>query len=194
MAEFARKKATYEDLCKVPDTMVAEILAGELYTAPRPAVRHARSSSVLGMGIGGPFDMGIGGPGGWLILDEPELHLGEDVLVPDLAGWRRERLPALPDVAAMTLAPDWACEVLSPGTSRRDRGLKMPIYAREGVKHLWLVDPKAHTLEVFRLTPEGWLLLVVHTGHTKVRAEPFDAVELDIGLLWVEGPEEEDEG
>ncbi|MFH1464803.1 MAG: Uma2 family endonuclease, partial [Pseudomonadota bacterium] len=106
MSEPALRRATYEDLCQVPEPLVAEILAGTLYTSPRPAVRHARSSSILGYGLTGPFDFGASGPGGWLILDEPELHLGEDVLVPDLAGWRRERLPRCPDVAAMTLAPD----------------------------------------------------------------------------------------
>jgi Uma2 family endonuclease len=186
MSAPAVRRATYEDLCLVPEPLVAEILAGTLYTSPRPAMRHARSSSILGGGLVGPFDLGAGGPGGWLILDEPELHLDEDVLVPDLAGWRRERLPRLPDVAAMTLAPDWVCEVLSPATVRLDRALKMPIYAREGVAHLWLVDPIARTLEVYRLTAEGWLLVGVHEGAAKVRAEPFDAVELDLAPLWLE--------
>lgn len=190
MAEPAQRLATYDDLLQVPDNLVAEILDGVLYTAPRPAIAHANASSVLGYCLGGPFRFGKGGPGGWLILDEPELHLGQDVLVPDLAGWRRERLPRLPDVAAMTLAPCWVCEVLSPATARRDRELKMAIYAREGVSHLWLVDPALHTLEVYRLTPEGWLLLGVHAGHVQVRAEPFDAVPMDLGQLWLEEAED----
>ena len=130
--------------------------------------------------------MGLNGPGGWWILDEPELHLGEDILVPDLAGWRRERLPTIPDQAAFTLAPDWVCEVLSPSTGMRDRAYKMPIYAREGVEHVWLVDPHLRTLEVFRRQELGWLLLAVYAEDAVVRAEPFEAVDLDLLTLWGE--------
>jgi Uma2 family endonuclease len=119
-------------------------------------------------------------------LDEPELHLGGDVLVPDLAGWRRARMPQFPDAAAFTLAPDWVCEVLSSGTERLDRARKMPAYAREGVLHVWLLSPSARILEVYRLTGDGWLLLATHAGATCVRAEPFDAVELDLAPLWGE--------
>ncbi len=134
--------------------------------------------------LGGPFDLGEGGPGGWLLLDEPELHLGQDVLVPDLAGWRRERLPVLPKGAAFNLAPDWACEVLSPSTSRLDRKVKVPVYAREGVGHLWLVDPEARTLEVLRLGEGRYVQLGVHEGAVRVRAAPFEALELDLARLW----------
>ena len=128
--EQPMKRATYEDVLNAPENKVAEILDGELFLSPRPAPRHAAAASSLGGRVGGPFDGGIGGPGGWWILDEPELHFGEHVLVPDLAGWRRERMPAIPDVAFFTLAPDWVCEVLSPSTARIDRGEKLPIYAR----------------------------------------------------------------
>jgi Uma2 family endonuclease len=186
MGEPALRKATYEDLCQVPDHLVAEILAGELHVSPRPASLHAQASSVLGVSVGGPFVLGSSGPGGWWILDEPELHLGEDVLVPDLAGWRRERMPRVPKVAGFRLAPDWVCEVLSPGTAMRDRAIKMPIYAREGVGHVWLLDPDARTLEVFRRMEGGWMLVAVHARAAKVRAEPFDAVELDLAPLWAE--------
>ena len=180
-----KTRATYEDLLAVPDDKVAEILDGELFVSPRPAVPHARTSSVLGNEIGGPFDRGRGGPGGWWVLDEPELHLGDDVLVPDLAAWRRERLPTLPKAAFFTLAPDWVCDVVSPSTEQIDRRRKQPIYAREGVSHLWLVNPLARTLEVFRRSPDGWLLAATHAGAERVRAEPFEAVELELAALWI---------
>src|SRR6185503_17557356 len=126
-AHPARQRATYEDVLAAPRNRVAEILFGVLHSHPRPAAPHARAASVLGVRLGGPFDLGEGGPGGWVILDEPEVHLGEHVLVPDLAGWRRERMPALPEAAYFELAPDWVCEVLSPGTQAIDRADKMPI-------------------------------------------------------------------
>ena len=133
---LARRRATYQDVLDAPAHLVAEIVAGTLYTHPRPAPPHTRASSVLGGKIGTPFDFDAGGPGGWWILDEPELHLGDDILVPDLAGWRRERMPELPDTPYFTLAPDWACEVLSASTRRMDLQGKRPIYAREGVGYL----------------------------------------------------------
>ena len=180
-----RGGATFADLEAVPEYLVAEIINGELRTMPRPASRHARAASRLGARLDGPFDLGEGGPGGWIILDEPELHLGEDALVPDLAGWRRERMPELPDVKFFTLAPDWICEVLSPSTAADDRADKLPIYAREGVRHVWLIDPIAKTLEVLVLNAEQqWLLKPVFRGDLSVRAEPFNAIELNLALLW----------
>jgi Uma2 family endonuclease len=139
---FAKRAATYEDLLKVPDHLVAEILEGELYASPRPSVQHALAASSLGAELGGPFHQGRGGPGGWWILDEPELHLDREVVVPDLAGWRRSRLPQLPDAAAITTAPGWVCEILSPSTEALDRVAKLPVYAREGVTHVWFVNPE----------------------------------------------------
>jgi Uma2 family endonuclease len=186
MSSVAKRRATYEDLLRVPDHEVAEILDGELHVSPRPGSRHALAASRLGSELGGPFDRGRGGPGGWWILDEPELHFGEEVLVPDLAGWRRERLPEFPDTAAFTLAPDWVCEVASPSTERLDRAKKMPAYAREGVPHFWLVNPLARTLEVYRLAEGRWVL-GTYEGDARVRAEPFDAVELELGGLWAQG-------
>ena len=186
MARAAKRRATYEDLVRVPPHRVAEIIDGELHVSPRPASRHALASSALGSELWSPFHHGRGGPGGWWILFEPELHFGEDVLVPDLAGWRRERMPEFPDTAAFTLTPDWACEVVSPSTERLDRATKMPVYAREGVAHLWLVNPAARTLEVYRLAEGRWLLLATHEGAAQVRAEPFDAVELALAPLWGE--------
>lgn len=184
MSEPAKRRATYDDLLAVPDTLIAEIIDGNLVTQPRPAAPHARAASRLGIEIGGPFDRGKGGPGGWVILYEPELHLHGDVLVPDLAGWRRERMPELPQAAAFELPPDWACEVLSPSTHTIDRIEKMRIYARERVGWLWLVDPLVRTLEIFRLADGKWTVHDSHQGEVAVRAEPFDAVELDLGALW----------
>ena len=181
-----KPRATYEDLLKVPENKVAEIVDGELYVSPRPAVPHAVVASVLGVDLGGPFDQGRGGPGGWGILYEPELHLGEDVLVPDLAGWRRQRLPAFPKAAFLTLAPDWVCEILSPSTERLDRARKLGIYARESVANAWLVNPETRTLEVYRRSEDRWLLLATHASDALVRAEPFDAIELDLLPLWGE--------
>jgi Uma2 family endonuclease len=183
------RRATYADLEAVPPHKVAEIIDGMLHVQPRPAPRHTWASSLLGGELVGPFHRGRGGPGGWIILDEPELHFGPaedlDVLVPDLAGWRVERMPELPETAYFTLAPDWICEVLSPSTAATDRVEKMPIYAREGVRHAWLLDPLLETLEIFALNTENlWVLRGTHRGAAVVRAEPFDAIELDLSVLW----------
>jgi Uma2 family endonuclease len=180
------RAATYDDLLALPDHVVGEIIDGELYVQPRPASRHARAATILTGKLGAAFDYGQERPGEWIILIEPELHLGAtpDVLSPDLAGWRRRRMPELPDVAAFTLAPDWLCEVLSPSTTLKDKKKKMPIYAREGVGHLWLIDPSLETLEVYRLESGRWVFLGVHAKDDVVRVEPFDAVELALEPLW----------
>jgi Uma2 family endonuclease len=187
----ARRRATYEDLLKVPDILIAEIIDGELITSPRPASPHARAASVMTQDLG-PFDRrpgSPGGPGGWWILFEPELHLGADILVPDLAGWRRERMPVLVNVPYFELAPDWVCEVVSPSTGRVDRVRKMPVYAREQVRHVWLVDPLQRTLEVYRVKGPRWVLVSTHDGEEQVRAEPFEALALDINRWWLEEAE-----
>jgi Uma2 family endonuclease len=178
------KPATYDDLCALPPNRVGEIVRGVLYSQPRPAPRHVLSSSNLGGELYPRFHKGDGGPGGWWILDEPELHLGDDVLVPDLAGWRRERMPVLPDTAWFDLAPDWVCEILSPGTARLDRIEKMPIYATAGVRHLWLIDPAQRTLEAYENQQGRWLRIAAHADHEQVRVPPFDAVAIDLGGLW----------
>jgi len=170
-----------------PETMVAEIIDGQLSLMPRPRLEHARSAGRLGAELDGPFDRGRGGPGGWVILPEPELRLGPrpDVLVPDLAGWRRERLPeGFIGGAFAVLAPDWCCEVLSPSTEKVDRGRKLAIYHREGVGHVWLVSPTLRSVEVYRRADIGWLLLATFEGDAVVRAEPFDAVPLELAGLW----------
>jgi Uma2 family endonuclease len=185
MSKALKKDATYADLCAVPDNLVAEILGGELYASPRPASPHARAAGALFRTLGGPFEDGHNGPGGWWFLVEPELHFGADVLVPDIAGWRRERMPRIPNVAHFTLAPDWLCEVLSLSTRAIDRRKKLPIYAREGVGNAWLIDPLQQTLEVLRLESQRWSLVAKHEADAKVRAEPFDAIELVLRALWL---------
>ena len=187
MGDRAKRRATYEDVLNAPEHMVAEIIDGELSLMPRPAKPHAAAATALGEELGPPFKRGRNGPGGWIIVFEPEIHMGADVFVPDLAGWRRERMPALTaDEPYFTLAPDWACEVLSPRTAASDRARKLPIYAREAVTHVWLVDPLQRTLEVLRREGARWLLLGVHEGAAKVRAEPFDAIELELAVLWAD--------
>ena len=181
---LAKRPATYEDLLKVPDHFVAEILEGELYATPRPAMPHAVAASALGSELGGPFQQGRGGPGGWWILDEPELHLGSDVIVADLAGWRRSRVPQVPAVAAMTIPPDWVCEILSPSTEALDRVPKLNAYARERVAHVWFINPRSQTLEVLRLEGARWTVVATHDGDVSVTVEPFDAVPLDLYRLW----------
>lgn len=175
---------------ELPDTLVGEILDGVLHVHPRPARRHTVAATNLGEELGPPFKRGRGGPGGWVLLDEPEIHLGPgpDIVVPDLGGWRRERMP---DVfggdgapAHFDLVPDWVCEVLSPRTEARDRGDKLAIYGREGVGNVWFIDPIERTFEVFRRDGALYTLLVVHAGEARIRAEPFEAFELDLAMLW----------
>jgi Uma2 family endonuclease len=180
-----KKPATHEDLLRLPDHVVGEIVGGELHVAPRPASRHARAATNLTSELVGPFDRGRGGgPGGWVILAEPELHLGTDVLVPDLAGWRRTTMPKMPDAPFFELAPDWLCEVISPSTGAFDRAHKLPRYAEALVSNVWLIDPTPRTLEVFRLDNGSWRLVATYEGDAKVRAEPFEAIELELSFLW----------
>jgi Uma2 family endonuclease len=187
MANPARQRATYEDVLAAPEHLTAELIDGELFVSPRPALGHTAAASALGEELGPPFKRGRGGPGGWILLDEPELHLGGDVLVPDLAGWRRERLKgASATDAFLTVAPDWICEVLSPGRARHDRSRKLPLYAREGVEWAWLVDPIERLLESYQREGTSWRLLATYAEDARVRAPPFDAIELELSVLWAD--------
>ncbi|MEL7306268.1 MAG: Uma2 family endonuclease [Myxococcota bacterium] len=181
------KRAGYQDILDAPDHQVAEVIDGELYLSPRPASPHAQAASTLGEELGPPFKRGKGGPGGWIILDEPELHLGEEpaILVPDLGGWRRTTMPEMPEVAYFAQPPDWVCEVASPSTARLDRVLKLPLYARLGVNHAWVVDPTPRSLEVFRRDGSEYRLVQTFADDARVRAEPFDAIELELAALWM---------
>jgi Uma2 family endonuclease len=187
----ARRPATYEDLLTVPDHLVAEILDGDLVTSPRPASPHALTAGRVFRDLSGSFDGPAGGDGrgGWWILFEPELHFGKDVVVPDLGAWRHSRMPTFLSVSFFELVPDWACEVASPSTVRIDRVRKMNVYAHAGVNHLWLVDALARTLEVYRLENGRWIVAGTYGGDTKVRVEPFEALEVDLARWWPPIPE-----
>jgi Uma2 family endonuclease len=184
MAEPAKRRATYADLEAVPPHLVAEIIYGALVTHPRPSARHAGASFTLGNKIGPGYQSGEGRPGGWVFLAEPELHLGDNVVVPDLAGWRRERLPAYPDSAWIETPPDWVCEISSDLTERNDCNDKRAIYGAAGVPNLWLLDPRIKLLEVFQLTAGHWLLISTFANDAELRAVPFDAVAFPLGDLW----------
>jgi Uma2 family endonuclease len=185
MASAARKLATYADVLAAPEHLVAEVVDGDLYLQPRPARRHARASSHLGISLGGPFDRGVGGPGGWLIVDEPELHLGPEpqILVPDLAGWRAERAPSLDGPPYFDTAPDWVCEIASPSTRALDRGRKADLYAREGVRFLWLVDVIDRFVEAYELVGARWQRIGAFF-EPEARIAPFDAIALDLAAVF----------
>jgi Uma2 family endonuclease len=185
MADTIRKPATYQDILDLPPGVVGELIKGALYAQPRPRLKHAAAQSSLIYEVTGPFNRGIGGPGGWVFFSEPELHFGDDVLVPDVAGWRVERLPDVANDAFATIAPDWLCEILSPSTAQLDRALKAEIYATQGAMWMWLVDPAAKTLEAYRNQSGKWLQLAVFKEGEDVKAEPFDAAPFKLDVLWI---------
>jgi Uma2 family endonuclease len=193
MTVLVQKDATYADLEAVPPNMVAEIIFGALVTHPRPATRHGIAATSLTDEIVGPFQKGRGGPGGWLFISEEELHFGPHVLVPDIAGWRRERLPAgAEDGAFIDIAPDWICEIISPATEKYDKGDKRRIYATYGVPHLWHLDPRARTLETFQLQGGNWLLTNTFADREDVCAPPFTEITFSLGLMWPLDPPSSD--
>jgi Uma2 family endonuclease len=184
MTKHARRPATYQDVLDAPADKVAELVRGDLYVHPRPASRHARTTLKLGARLDDPFENGVGGPGGWYFAIEPEIHLGDDVVVPDLAGWRRERMGEFPDAPAITLTPDWACEILGPGTRRFDLSTKRDLYGARGVGFLWLLDPQAGLLEAFALRDGAWSLLGAVQGSDAVSLPPFEAIGFPLSALW----------
>jgi Uma2 family endonuclease len=185
MAQPEPLRATYADIEALPPHVTGEIAYGVLHTMGRPTPQHSRAAGIVSFELGGPFDRGRGGPGGWVFLPEPELHLGPHVLVPDIAGWRRERLPALPKTAWIETAPDWVCEILSPSTQRFDRTDKLAIYAAFAVGHCWYLDPLAKTLEVFALQGDKWLLTATFKDADPVAAPPFEVHTFALDVLWM---------
>ncbi len=183
-AALLGRSATYRDLCEVPDHLTAEILDGDLWVSPKPVPRHSHVIVTLGAELVPPFQHGRGGPGGWHFLTEVELHFHGDVLVPDLVGWRTERELKLMEHPYITQSPDWVCEILSKSTEKIDRGLKQRIYAREGVRHLWLVDPVKQTIEVLKLVSGTWAPILTLKGTVTAVAEPFDAVPFPLTRIW----------
>jgi len=182
MSQALHQRELYQELVNLPESLTGEILNDQLYAHPRPGGKHVLASYNIGMEVGGPFYRGIGGPGGWWILQEPEIHLilDREVAVPDVAGWRKERLPEIPESHKFTVVPDWICEVLSPSTASIDREIKMPLYAQHGVKYLWLVDPKNQTLEAYKLVDSSWTLLGEFSETATFSLEPFDAVSFTL--------------
>jgi len=182
----APKPSLYDQLVALPDGLTGEIINGQLRAQPRPSGPHALASSRLGADIEGPYGRGRGGPGGWWIIDAPEIHfvLDVEVVVPDIAGWLQVRLPSLPQGHRFEVIPDWVCEVFSPATKSSDREEKMPLYARYGASFAWLVDPKAHTLEAYRLVEGNWTPLGLYRDDDTVCAAPFEAITLRLADLW----------
>ena len=177
-------KATYQDVLDAPAGVTAEIIYGALHTHPRPAPRHAVAHSRLGGELVTPFDRGRNGPGGWWIIDEPEVHLGTDVLAPDIAGWRRDRMPSIPETAWFDIVPDWVCEVHSPSTRKVDQIDKSEIYAAFGVKHMWFVDPDARTLIAYENHDGAWTTIATLRDDDPVCVAPFDAITFKLDELW----------
>lgn len=187
MAEPAQKDTSYEDLFNIPENMTGEIISGELVVTPRPSRRHIFTCSSLGGTLMPPYQFGgPHGPGGWIIVIEPEVGFGRNILVPDLAGWRRERFPLSEDHNWISVPPDWVCEVLSPNTERRDKTEKIFIYARYQVSYLWFINPISKTLDVFRLEAGKWVVSGLFVENEKVRAEPFKEMEIDLNTLWLD--------
>ena len=186
---FAKPNATYRDVLDAPEGLRAEIVEGNLYLQPRPASPHGYVSDIIASELIYQFQRDKGGPGGWWIKVEPEIHFeGEkpNVLDPDLAGWRKERLPVYPNVKFMTLVPDWVCEIASPSTARRDRGTKSDVYLAQGVTHYWILDPLGRTLEAFERSDGGrWVRLGAWGEDDTASVAPFDAVTLDLAELWL---------
>jgi Uma2 family endonuclease len=184
MSEAASKQTIYQELEAVPRHLVAEIIGGQLVTHPRPSRRHVTTAMALAGELVAPFQKGLGGPGGWIFADEPELHLGADVLVPDLAGWRRERLNDHPETSYFTTPPDWICEILSASTETRDRTIKTRAYAAAGIPYFWLIDPRQQMLEAFELDGGRWKVLGGWSSDDEVRVPPFDAISFSLADLW----------
>ena len=185
MSNPAKRLATYEDLYSIPDNMIGEIIDGELIVHPRPSRKHAYATSNLSRVLPAYRVGEGGGPGGWIFLIEPEIGLGEHTMVPDLAGWKIERFPIEEDHNWISATPDWVCEILSPSTLRTDKVKKMPIYAHHGVGHIWLIDPAVMTMDTFRLEGGKWVLMGSFTENDKVRAEPFQEIEINLEELWL---------
>ena len=183
-ARTAKRPKTWEDLAELPEGCVGEIVGGEIVLLPRPNPPHGRTQAKLHAKIGGAFDLGEGGPGGWEIRVEPGIRFGEEIRVPDLAGWRSERFEE-PNEGPLLVIPDWVCEIVSPSTARSDRTAKLRLYAQHGARHYWIIDPERQTLEVYRLEGKVWVVAATFGGDERVRAEPFDAVEIELARLWM---------
>jgi Uma2 family endonuclease len=186
------KPPTLADLDALPPGIVGEIIEGVLYTMTKPRARHQRTGTGIGSDLRGPFDLGRGGPGGWWIIAEPGIELPNDTkeISPDVAGWRRERMPELPVDEPIRVVPDWVCEILSKTTRRHDQLVKLPYYADVGVPYAWIVDLEARVLTAQRLESGRWLTIGTYSDETEARIAPFDAVPLNVADWWPPGQPE----
>ncbi|MEF8794096.1 Uma2 family endonuclease [Thiohalorhabdus sp.] len=186
MAHPARPHTLYEAIEALPEGVTGEIIGGQMHTQPRPSGPHALAGSNLGIDLGNRYSRGHGGPGGWWIIDEPEVHFIRDseILIPDLAGWRRERMPALPQDQRFEVVPDWVCEILSPASASKAREVKIPVYARYRVAHAWLVDPREQSLEAYALQEGEWTLVGTYSGEDLVDTDPFPEAGFRVADLW----------
>ncbi len=190
MAEPLRRPAGWQEILDAPEGVKAEVIGGELILSPRPRPAHGRGQAALAVNVSGPFDLGRGGPGGWWILIEPDVLFGDhDIVSPDFVGWRRYRLPVLPDEAPVAVVPNWVCEILSPSTACRDRTIKSDLYLEAGVPYYWLLDMDQRTLEAYEAQAGRWVRLGAWTDGDIVRIAPFDAIELEVGTLFPPAPE-----
>lgn len=192
MAARMKTGATYEDLVRLPENLIGELIDGELYASPRPTGPHGRVASALTALISSRYDLGIDGPSGWWIIFEPELHLGGNAMVPDLAGWRRERMPTVPKSHKFTIVPDWVCETLSTSNATYDRKIKMPGYARRGVPWAWITDPQRRTVEVLKLVDGRWARIAIYDESDVFAAEPFPLAEIDLPRIWGAMPRDDE--
>jgi Uma2 family endonuclease len=185
MSSTPKLKTTYEQWLELPDNITGEIISGDLIASPRPGPKHSNVSTALGVKVGGPFQYGEGGgPGGWIILFEPEIHIKDDIVVPDFAGWKRERLSKPPDEAYFSTVPDWICEILSPSSVKTDRIIKQQLYLSWKINHYWIVDPILKSVEILERAAENWVVKGLYSENDKMRAPPFDMVEIDLKSLW----------
>jgi Uma2 family endonuclease len=180
---------TLADLDALPPGIVGEIINGVLYTMTKPRMRHQRTSTGIGGDLRVPFDLGRGGPGGWWIVAEPGIELpNTPEISPDVAGWRRERMPEMPGDEPIRVVPDWVCEILSKTTQRHDLLVKLPYYAEVGVAHAWTVDLEARVLTAHRLESRHWVTIGTYSNETEARIVPFDAVPLNVADWWPPAP------
>jgi Uma2 family endonuclease len=185
MGSLPKTKNVYEQWLELPDNITGEIISGNLIASPRPGPKHANVSSSLNVKVGGPYHHGdSGGPGGWLILFEPEIHINDDIVVPDFAGWKRERLSSPPDEPYFSVVPDWVCEILSPGSVKIDRVVKQQLYLNWSVNHYWIIDPILKSVEVLERSGAHWVIKGIYSENNKMRAVPFDSIEIDLSSLW----------
>jgi Uma2 family endonuclease len=179
--------ATAEDLARLPPDVRAEVIDGQIVEKAAPSAEHGDAQSGAIVHLRGPFHRRPGGnqPGGWWILSEVEIELApHQVYRPDISGWRRERVPTRLTGRPVTTRPDWVCEVLSESNAKYDLVTKLRVYHQSGVPHYWIVDPAHETLTVHRWTPDGYLVVLTASRGDQVRAEPFDAITLPVGVLF----------